>query len=106
MTIERRHDRRYVFDRPIKVQCDQTGLRYLSGQMVNFSAGGAMIEVEHPSHLQLGQEVKVAVARGPREALLAAEDALTGTVVRSLGCADTQHLAVRFHKPHRLAQAC
>ena len=105
MTIERRRDRRYVLDRPVKFQCDQAGTRYLTGHTVNISAGGAMLTVEHPQHIQLGQEVKLSIASIAHQPLLEADDALTGTVIRCLGCGDTQHLAIRFHKPQRIAEA-
>ncbi len=106
MTIERRHDHRYALDRPIKVQFDQTGGRYLPGQSVNISSGGIMLKVDYARHLQLGQEVRLAIANHPRQALLAADDAIAGTVVRCLGHSDTQHVAVRFHKPNLIAEAC
>lgn len=105
MTIERRRDRRYVLERPVKLQCDQTGVRFLSGQMINISAGGAMLTVDHAQHLQMGQEIRMVIANAAHQALLEADDALSGTVIRCLGCSQTQHLAIRFHKPHLIAEA-
>ena len=106
MTIERRRDTRYMLDRPIKLQCDQVGTRYLPGQTVNISAGGTMLEIDYPQHMHVGQEVRVAIANTPQQALLESGDFVTGTIIRCLGCNATQHLAIQFHKPQYLAEAC
>jgi len=105
MTLERRRDRRYALTRPVKLQCDQMGVKFLPGAMVNISAGGAMLTVDYTQRLQLGQEVRLAIASVAHQALLTADEALNGTVIRSLGCGGTQHVAIRFHKPHQIAEA-
>lgn len=105
MTLERRRDPRYALERPVKLQCDQTGARYLPGQMVNISSGGALLTVDHPKHLQMGQEIRLAIASSMHQALLEADDAVTGVVIRCLGCGETQHVAVRFHQSHLIAEA-
>ena len=99
---ERRHDARLPLTRPAKVQCLTTG-RYLAGRTRNLSAGGALLEIDHPSLLVPGQRLRVGVARTKQDVVLAAEEMTPATVVRSAGLRGTQTVAVQFDRRQQLA---
>ena len=102
MNSERRREARREVSQPVKVQCLETG-RYLTGRTRNLSAGGALLEVLHPSLLVPGQRLRVGVARNDRQALLTSSEMAEATVVRSLGLGGTQSVAVSFAHPQELA---
>ena len=99
---EKRRDARIAMTHPIKVQCTQTG-RYYTGITSNYSAGGALLEVAHPSLMVPGQRVKIGIAWNKRQAVLPAETMAEATVVRSLGLGATQRVALRFDHRQELA---
>jgi nitrous oxidase accessory protein NosD len=99
---DRRREGRFALDRPVKVQCLETG-RYLAGRTINVSPGGALVEVAHPSLLVPGQRVKLGVSWVRQQAVLAARDMAEATVVRSLGLGPRQSVAVCFDQRQELA---
>ena len=101
-TSDRRHDARLELSRPVKVKCLLTG-RYLPGRSRNLSAGGALLEIDHPSLLVPGQRVMIGVAHTRQDVILAAEDMTPATVVRSAGLQGTQTVAIQFDQRQELA---
>jgi hypothetical protein len=99
---ERRRDARLPLDRPVKVQCLHTG-RYLGGHTQNLSAGGALVEIEHPSLLIPGQRVKIGIAQTKQDVVLAKDDMAEATVVRSMGHRGRQTVAIMFDRRQELA---
>ncbi len=93
MTHDRRKFERLSVNRGVKLRCELTG-RYLTGQTVDLSAGGAMIEVAHPSLLVPGQRVRF--ASEPAQPVIRSDDMLEATVVRCLGIGRRQRVAVQF----------
>lgn len=100
--IERRRDARLAVERPIKLQCAQTG-RYLSGRTSNLSASGALLEVDHPSLLVPGQRLRLGIAWDNQRAILESPALAQATVIRSSARGATQHVAVRFDQRQELA---
>ena len=70
----------------VKLKCEQTAGKYIPGTTQDVSDGGALLMLEHPR-------------------LLVSEEFVEATIVRSLGHGDTQHVAVRYARPQRLAEA-
>jgi hypothetical protein len=101
---ERRRDARLALQRPVKIQCAQTG-RYLAGRTRDLSAGGALLEVDHPSLLVAGQRLRVGVGWTSQQMLLRQDDLAQATVVRSLALGATQTVAVCFDQRQQLAAA-
>jgi hypothetical protein len=101
---ERRRHNRNDMCKPAKVYCVETG-RYLSGRTSNWSAGGVLVQVDHPSLLVAGQQVRVGIAWDARRPVLGSADLVSGTVVRSLGLGGQQNVAVRFVQAQPLAAA-
>jgi hypothetical protein len=99
---ERRRDARLPLDRPVKVQCLHTG-RYLAGHTRNLSAGGALLEIEHPSLMIPGQRVKIGVAQTKQDVILQADQMAEATVVRSMGHRGRQTVAIMFDQRQELA---
>jgi hypothetical protein len=103
-TKERRHDARLVAARPVRVECPQTGRRF-SGRTRDVSAGGALLEVDHPCLLVPGQPLRLGIAWTARQTVLRREDLLEAVVVRSLGNGPKQTVAISFSQRLQLATA-
>lgn len=102
---ERRENPRQAMARPIKLRCDESGLRYLAGQTQDISRSGALIHLDHPALVLPGQAVEVMIAEQPRQAVLRRERLMRATVVRSLRHGDSQYVAVRFLGEQEMATA-
>ena len=100
----RRTTDRATLARPVKIRCDATG-RYFTGRTRDISAGGTLIEVDHPHRLVAGQQVRVGIAWRPAQAVLSANAMTPATVVRSLRLGDLSHVALRFHRALNVAPA-
>ncbi|GAB4109494.1 MAG: hypothetical protein Kow00105_18210 [Phycisphaeraceae bacterium] len=104
-TPERRRDPRITACHPVKVCCEQSAGKYIPGTTHDLSDGGAMLKLQYPRFLATGQKVRVGIAKNPTRGLLTEDDFIEATIVRSLGHGDTQHIAVRYERPQRLAEA-
>lgn len=102
--IERRRDARFAINRPVKLQCMQSG-RFLTGSTHNLSASGALVEVNHPSLLVPGQRLRMGVAWTKQQSILHASTMLDVVVVRSFGLGDSQQVALAFSQRQALANA-
>ena len=89
---------------PAKIKCLMTG-RFLAGRTVNVSAGGAMLQVDHPSLLVPGQRVAIGMADTQQDVILRSEDMSEATVVRSIGVKGAQTVAVQFDQRQALLAA-
>lgn len=99
---ERRRHPRLTVERPVKFQCRATG-RYYAAATCNLSVAGALLEVDHPSRLVVGQEVRVAVAADATQVLLRACQMRDAVVVRSEGSGRRHRIAVQFARAQRSA---
>jgi len=99
---ERRKDIRTPLVRPTKMRCRQTG-NYYQGRTCNISDSGALIEIKHPSLMVAGQSVQLGVAWTNRNMLLGNDQVIDATIVRSLGMAGQQRVAVLFDQRQQLA---
>ncbi len=104
-TPERRRDPRIPANHPVKLKCEQTAGKYIPGTTDNVSDGGAMLKLDHPKLLTTGQKVQIGIVSNPARGMLLAEDFVEATIVRSLGHGETQHVAVRYARPQRFAEA-
>lgn len=104
-TPERRRDPRISTHRPVKVKCEQTVGKYIAGTTDNISDGGAMLMLDYPRLLTKGQKIQIGIAAYPTTGMLLAEEFIEATIVRSLGHGETQHVAVRYERPQRFAEA-
>ena len=104
-TPERRRDPRIPAQHPVKLKCDQSAGKYIPGTTHNVSDGGAMLKLEHGRLLATGQKVQIGIITNPTQGMLTQEDFVEATIVRSLGHGDTQHIAVRYARPQRFAEA-
>jgi c-di-GMP-binding flagellar brake protein YcgR len=99
MDEERREHERVDLDRPCKV-FDQRSGKYIAGHTVNFSDGGALIELARPMSLNCGDQLFLGVALTRRQTLLPANDMLLCEVVRALATTDqSTAVALRFADP-------
>ncbi len=94
---ERRRHPRLAVTHPVKVQCRMTG-RYYVAATCDLSASGALLAVDHPSRLVVGQRVRIAVVPDRRQALIQSEDLAEAVVVRSHAAGRGQHVAVQFDR--------
>jgi c-di-GMP-binding flagellar brake protein YcgR len=101
---ERRRDARVQLTRPAKLRCELTG-RFYGAQTHDLSAGGALIQMQRPAPLSLGQPIRVGVAQDQTRVILTDGDLINAVVVRSLRIGDHQTVAVRFTQPQSLALA-
>lgn len=101
---DRRKHPRVRLESQVKLRNGVSG-RYVAGQTLDISAGGAMLRVTTPTRLVRGQSVSLGISSHPRQPIIAAQDMISAVVVRSLGIAGTQHVAVEFDQPHRMAAA-
>ncbi|QQE12084.1 PilZ domain-containing protein [Planctomycetota bacterium] len=92
---ERRRDLRLRIARTVKIYNHLTG-KYIAGKTLDVSAGGAMIVFGRHAKLHPGQRVQIGIARDARQALLASEDMLDATVVRSLPQTLGTKVAIEF----------
>jgi hypothetical protein len=99
---DRRRDARMPITRPIKLQCAETG-RYMAGRTSNLSAGGALLEVDHPSLLVAGQRLRLGIAWQDSQAVLASDTLAEAIVIRSLGSGTSQSVAIQFARRQALA---
>ena len=99
---ERRRHQRINVQHPVKLQCRATG-RYFAAATYNLSAVGALLEVDHPSRLVVGQQVRVAVAADAAQVLLRASRMRDAVVVRSEGSGRRHRIAVQFARAQRSA---
>ncbi|MEZ6189949.1 MAG: PilZ domain-containing protein [Phycisphaerales bacterium] len=104
-TPERRRDPRIPANHPVKLKCEQTAGKYIPGTTQDVSDGGAMLTLQHPRLLTTGQKVQIGIVNNPMRGMLMTEDFIEATIVRSLGHGDTQHVAVRYARPQRFAEA-
>jgi c-di-GMP-binding flagellar brake protein YcgR len=104
-TPERRRDPRIPVSHLVKLKCEQTAGKYIPGSTHDVSDGGAMLVLDHPRLLTTGQKVQIGIAKDPTRGMLASEDFVEATIVRSLGHGETQHVAVRYARPQRFAEA-
>ncbi|MAE68121.1 MAG: hypothetical protein CMJ18_28055 [Phycisphaeraceae bacterium] len=99
---ERRRDPRARIARSAKLQCAVTG-RYYQGCTQDVSSGGAMLEINHPSLMVVGQQLRVGIAWTNRHALIRRDEMIPARVTRSLGIEGRQRVAVQFETPQELA---
>jgi len=104
-TPERRRDPRISASHAVKIKCDQSAGHFIPGQTHNVSDGGAMLMLEHPRLLTRGQKIQVGIAHNPTQGMLTADDFVEATIVRSLGHGEMQHVAIRYERPQRFAEA-
>lgn len=103
IATDRRNHTRTQVQRPCKVYCPATH-RYLAGETCDLSATGALVRVDSPRPLAVGEEIKVVVA-WDRKAVLPAHAMMTGKVVRiAASIGQHQAVAVRFAQEQALAQ--
>ena len=101
---DRRRDPRVPVDRPVKLQCVQSG-RYYAGRTCDLSSNGAHLRVDHPALLAPGQQVRVGIAQSNHQAVLRSDQMIRATVKRSLALDGIQDLAVQFDEQNELAAA-
>ncbi|QDU34030.1 PilZ domain protein [Poriferisphaera corsica] len=101
---ERRKDLRIRIARSVKIYNHLTG-KYLAGKTLDVSAGGAMIVFGQHAKLHPGQRIQVGIARDARQALLAAEDMLDATVIRSLSQSLGVRVAIEFDERRSMSKA-
>jgi c-di-GMP-binding flagellar brake protein YcgR len=104
-TPERRRDPRIFTHYPVKLKCEQSAGKYIPGTTDNVSDGGAMLMLDHTRLLTTGQKVQIGIVSNPACGMLTTEDFVEATIVRSLGHGETQHVAVRYARPQRFAEA-
>ncbi len=91
---DRRTTPRIPVERLCKVFHEPTR-RYLTGITRDVSAGGALVTVESPRALQVGDAIEILIAWHHR-AILSASDQVVATITRSLFEGAKQVVAVRF----------
>lgn len=101
---DRRRHLRVPCDRAVKVRCGVTG-KYVAGRTVDLSDGGCLLELEERVAMTAGQAVTVGITHRPLQALILTDDMVAGTVVRRLGHAGLQHVAISFENARVLAIA-
>ena len=94
---ERRQDRRIATSQPIKLQCCGLG-RYYAGRTQNYSAGGALLQVDWPVRLLIGQQVRLGLGQDEKQVVVRSEDLIDATVVRHLAIGGRQQVAVQFRQ--------
>lgn len=94
----RQFARQSMEDRPAKVRRSVDG-RYLPARTVDLSAGGALLKLDWPSQVGVGESLEVTVAAHPREAVVPAKRLQSATVVRKLDYAGRPCVAVAFAEP-------
>lgn len=104
-TPERRRDPRISASHQVKLKCEQTAGKYIPGTTHDVSDGGALLMLDHPRLLTKGQKVQIGIYNDPTRGMLLSEQFVEATIVRSLGHGDTQHVAVRYARPQRFAEA-
>jgi len=104
-TPERRRDPRIPANRQVKLKCEQTAGKYIPGTTHDVSDGGALLKLHHSRLLTTGQKVQIGIITSPVQGMLTTEDFVEATIVRSLGHGETQHVAVRYARPQRFAEA-
>jgi len=104
MNRDRRNHPRIKMNRPAKLRDQATG-RYLPGAVVDYSPGGAMLQVDAVARLRLGQRLLVGISAKVNQPMLRATDMVPAIVVRSLAHDRVQHVAVAFEQTRRLAEA-
>lgn len=88
-------------NRPAKLRLVEGG-RYLACRTRDVSAGGCLLELEHPQLLMTGQTVDLAIAWQPNQPLILSEQIIRARVVRCLGLSGRQQLALVFAEPQAL----
>ncbi|MEM6459300.1 MAG: PilZ domain-containing protein [Planctomycetota bacterium] len=101
---DRRRHVRVACERPVRVRCGWAG-RCLSGQTLDVSDGGCLMRLDRGDQVEPGDPVRVGIAHRPGQALIFADNMVSGTVVRRLGHDETQHVAVRFEHVTTIAAA-
>ena len=101
---DRRLYPRVGIERPVKLQCAQTG-RYLAARTRDFSAGGAMVDLDRRASFVPGQRVRVGIASDANAAMIAASDMVEALVVRTALALGSPGIAVQFIKPAVAASA-
>lgn len=102
MSTERRRYARTPLDRPLKLICSATG-KLVAARTRNVSAGGLLLETEHPVPLAAGNHLKVGVAWPGQAAVLGQRQLAGATVVRSMALGAYQQIAVRFDEIRDMA---
>jgi len=101
---DRRLYPRNPIQRPVKLQCAQTG-RYLAAQTRDVSAGGAMVHLDRRASFVPGQRVRVGIATDPNAAMISASDLVEAIVVRTAPAPGSPGIAVQFIRPVAVASA-
>jgi c-di-GMP-binding flagellar brake protein YcgR len=104
-TPERRRDPRIPASHQVKLKCEQSAGKYIPGTTHDVSDGGALLMLDHPRLLTKGQKVQIGIFNDPTQGMLISEEFVEATIVRSLGHGETQHVAVRYARPQRFAEA-
>jgi len=95
---DRRRDTRFALCRPVKLQHHDGG-RYYGGRTHDCSAGGALLELDRPTALAVGQPVRLGIAWDQPQALLQRDAMIDAVVVRREPApARTCRLAVKFRQ--------
>ncbi|WP_432796999.1 PilZ domain-containing protein [Poriferisphaera sp. WC338] len=94
---ERRRDLRIRIARSVKMLNTLTG-KYVAGKTLNVSAGGAMMVFDRTAKLSPGQRVDIGISRDAHDVLLAKNDMMHATVIRSETQADSIKIAVAFNE--------
>ncbi len=102
MTVERRQYTRLRMDKPVKLYVEDTG-KYLAGETLDVSAGGALLKLSHGGRLSTGGRVRVGIAMNGRQAIIASDSMMDAVITRNLTHRDTQHVAVAFSRQLCLA---
>ena len=100
---ERRQYPRVRMDKPVKLYVEDTG-KYLPGETIDVSVGGALLKLANCSRLTAPARVKVGIAMDGRQAIITAQTMMDAVITRNLTHNDVQHVAVCFSKQHTLAR--
>jgi hypothetical protein len=93
---ERRTDERVDLARPCKLYFPKAG-RYVSGSTWNISAGGVLLQLDLPAHVEPGDRMFVGIALKRRQGVLTASEMFEAEVLRVLQTTDDRvAVAARF----------
>ena len=101
---ERRKNLRIRIARSAKLFNHMTG-KYVAGKTLNVSASGAMLVFDHTTKLLPGQRVQVGICEDPKHVVLASNDMLNATIIRSEHKDTGLKVAVNFDDHCRLTTA-
>lgn len=95
MVGERRTSQRLDLARPCKMYVPRIG-KYVAGSTWNFSAGGALLQIDRPTPIEPGDRLFVGVAVKRRQPIFCSTEMLEAGVVRVLPTDDSITVAIRF----------